>query len=234
MRKKMNKWRMIMSGPSGGPGNMALDEAIFTVQAQKESFIPTIRIYTWESPCVTIGYFQKYADFNNDNQPIIRRLTGGLSVLHGSDISYALITNDQHWQYVYDQEKTYKEIHAFIKEALAGIGIASEFVSQKQETPANSKSNTVCVKTFYEHDLHNAEKKIVGSCQRRRGKNLLVQGSIHLQNKIIFSLFCNCIMTAFKKRKIEIESGLLTFEEANCARIFASEKYSNPSWNEKF
>jgi lipoate-protein ligase A len=230
----MNKWRMIVSGPADGPVNMALDEAIFTVQSQKDNFLPTIRVYTWDKPCVTIGYFQKYSDFCNGGHQVIRRLTGGLSVLHGSDISYSLITNDQNWKYVYDQENTYKEIHAFIKEALAGIGIVSEFVSPEEETPVNLKSNNICVKTFYQHDLHSDMKKVVGSCQRRRGKNLLVQGSIHLQKKIIYSIFCNNIMAAFSKSHVGIEPGILTHEEANCARKYVSDKYSTPAWNEKY
>jgi lipoate-protein ligase A len=230
----MNKWRMIMSGAADGVTNMALDEAIFTVQSQSADFKPTIRVYTWDKPCVTIGYFQKYADFSGKGTPVVRRMTGGLSVQHGSDISYCLITNDQYWKYVYDQENTYREIHAFIKDALAGMRIASEFVSPAEETPVNLKANNVCVKTFYQHDLHNDKRKIVGSCQRRRGKNLLVQGSIHLQNKIIYSILCNNIISAFNKSHAGIEPGLLTNEELKYAKTFACEKYSTPAWNEKY
>ena len=90
--------------------NISLDEMFFV----REQFEPVIRLYTWQYPAWTIGYFQKYSDINENNYPVVRRLTGGLAVLHEKDLSYSVIIDDI-WPYLYNQEKTYEIIHNEIK-----------------------------------------------------------------------------------------------------------------------
>lgn len=72
--------------------NIALDEVFFT----EKEFKPILRFYTWTKPAYTIGYFQKYSELENkNNYDIVRRLTGGLSVLHNTDLSYSFIVSDK-------------------------------------------------------------------------------------------------------------------------------------------
>ncbi len=52
------KWRIITDRPRSGAENMAVDEAILESVVNKSS-APVIRFYSWSSPCVTIGYFQR-------------------------------------------------------------------------------------------------------------------------------------------------------------------------------
>jgi lipoate-protein ligase A len=83
--------------------------------------------------------------------------------------------------------------------------------------------------------LLNEQKKLVGSCQRRRGKSLLVQGSIHVPRKIDFKRFCCDLRAAFQKNiGASIKPGALCEEESYCAKMLSAEKYSHPAWNEKF
>ena len=153
--------------------NIAIDEVFFT----KENFEEVFRFYRWTYPAYTIGYFQKYPTNKTDNYSVVRRLTGGLSVLHNTDLSYSLIVSDKIWPYIYDQERTYKTIHETIRKSLESISIFCD----KTNIENDSFKNYSCIQTLYKDDLLLNAKKIVGSCQRRRGTKLLVEGSIHLK-----------------------------------------------------
>ena len=154
--------------------NIALDEVFF----EKEPFVPIIRFYRWNKPAYTIGYFQHIAEFKNDkNYDLVRRLTGGLAVLHDDDLSYSFIVSSQQWNYIYNQEKTYKIIHSQMGEALKDIGINCDNKAAENISP----NKFSCVNTFYKDDIFFNGKKIIGSCQRRRGKKILVEGSVHLK-----------------------------------------------------
>lgn len=154
--------------------NIALDEVFFT----EENFNPVIRFYTWTKPAYTIGYFQKYSELiNKNNYDTVRRLTGGLAVLHDRDLSYSVIVSDKQWNYIYDQEMTYKIIHEQMKKSLADININCDDKQAINNTP----NKFSCVNTFYKDDIFLEGRKLIGSCQRRRGTKLLVEGSIHLK-----------------------------------------------------
>ena len=86
-------WRFIDSGPCGAAYNMAFDEAI-AVTVRNGRAHPTLRLYGWDLPSVTIGYFQKIGDIDTaycfrNNIPVIRRPTGGRAILHGNEITYS-------------------------------------------------------------------------------------------------------------------------------------------------
>ena len=225
---KSKKIRCIIDIERDSYTNIALDEMFFV----RESFEPVIRCYTWQYPAWTIGYFQKYSDIKNENNyPIIRRLTGGLAVLHKNDLSYSVIIDDT-WPYLYNQEKTYEAIHNEIKKSLFAVNIICD---------GNVKFNTghkdiSCVKTFYKDDLFVNGKKVVGSCQRRRGKKILVEGSIHLklnyeQIKNFANIYFNNI-SKFLNCKFEINS--LTDNELIAAKTLVEQKYNTDKWKGLF
>lgn len=220
--------RCIFDIPRDCSINIALDEVFFT----KEDFEDIFRFYKWTHPAYTIGYFQKFPINKNDNYPVVRRLTGGLSVLHNTDLSYSLIVSDNLWPYIYDQEKTYKIIHDNIRKSLETINIFCDKTSIKND---NFKSYS-CVQTLYKDDLLLNGKKIVGSCQRRRGKKILVEGSIHLnltpeQIKIFINDFFKNLSYTLKCDTINNE---LTEEEINLAIKLCKEKYNTDKWNKLF
>ena len=231
----MNKMRLIISQASDGPGNMAIDEAIFDFKTKNPDTLPTVRIYTWDKPCITIGYFQKYADFATFGLPITRRMTGGLLVAHGADVSFSFILDENSWGYIYDQEKTYEEIHKTIKTALEKCGMDLSFVSAAGKNPPSQSQGNVCVQTLFPYDLVYGNKKIVGSCQRRRGKTLLVQGSIHLPKTIdrqkFYAEWGNSLNSL---PGMSVESGELSDLERDSSEILLKTKYSRPEWNSKF
>ncbi|MDD5020670.1 MAG: hypothetical protein PHR82_00860 [Endomicrobiaceae bacterium] len=221
--------RCITDKPRDCATNIALDEIVFT----NEQFIPTFRFYTWTRPSYTIGYFQKFNDISNcDNYPIIRRLTGGLTVLHSKDLSFSFIVSDEIWPNIYDQGKTYKLIHETIKKTLVFFNIICD------ESPGiyGFGKNISCVDTFYKDDVFLNGKKIVGSCQRRRGKKILIEGSIHLHfDEITVEKFAGMFFSSIGKTlncAVSVEN--LTDYELNQADQLANLKYRTDKWSKLF
>lgn len=230
----MKQCRFILNDREDGFYNIALDEALMLSCKSSEKPFSAFRLYTWKNPCLTIGYFQKYADIEKlkiRGAPIIRRLTGGLAVNHVNDLSYSFITNASQWPYVYDQEKSYKAVHSAIKEALISLGIKAEFI----EAPLRSKNNSVCVKTLFDYDLQLNGEKILGSCQRRSGKILLQQGSIRIPKQIVFKKAVEEIKISLKNAlKMDLIDSKAGLKEEHLSANLIKEKYSNIKWVKKF
>jgi len=56
----MQEWRVIEDGPQDGESNMAIDRAILASCASGKT-LPTLRLYSWEQPTLTVGYAQDFA-----------------------------------------------------------------------------------------------------------------------------------------------------------------------------
>jgi len=213
--------RTIFDSARNAAMNMAIDELLF--DGLKEGAI--LRLYSWDGAYTTIGYFQK----NSSNA--VRRLTGGLLVNHKSDISYGFCADAQSWPYVYSQQDTYKYIHTAVKNALSAVGYDCNFVKAEKKTG----ENVLCVQTLYSDDLIFYDRKVVGSCMRRRGKKILVQGSIHLDldttKKEKFYREFSENMASLMKTTAKEES--LSNAELKKA-LELSFKYSSVQWNNKY
>ena len=91
----INVWRLIDDVPRSGSFNMAADQVLF--DKCKFDSKPIFRVYDWECPTISIGRNEKIdEDFNlevckNLRIPVIRRQTGGQSVLHGFDMTYSFV-----------------------------------------------------------------------------------------------------------------------------------------------
>ena len=57
----MNNWRLLYTPPSSGAWNMAVDESILEHIHRGES-LPTLRLYSWDPPCLSLGHAQSFAD----------------------------------------------------------------------------------------------------------------------------------------------------------------------------
>jgi lipoate-protein ligase A len=216
--------RWIDDIPRNAAMNMALDEMLFNGYKNN----PILRTYYWDNAYTTIGYFQKIKDTNGYG--LVRRFTGGLTVTHHSDISYSIIISSDFFN-VYNQQEIYRNIHLAIQKALQTFGVNSMILDKKI-----GNTSSICIKTFCENDLILNGKKIAGSCLRRRGSKLIVQGSIHTHlkppEKKIFS--GNFAKNTAEFLKIEIKSSSFDNNDIKQAQKIAGEKYSNLQWNNKF
>ena len=87
--------RRLDMGANPAAMNMAIDEAILL--AQKAQPNPTLRFYEWSSPAFSFGYFQDIASEADveacraDGIELVKRITGGGTVVHGWELTYTLI-----------------------------------------------------------------------------------------------------------------------------------------------
>jgi lipoate-protein ligase A len=204
--------------------NMAIDEVLFNHYDDAS----VIRTYYWDKPFTSIGYFQKSKEVAAGS--FVRRFTGGLTVNHHHDTSYCFVTSSKYWN-VYDYNKTYMIIHLALKRALENCGIYTSMLGRKTSTVSN-----ICIDTFCINDLLLNGKKIAGSCLRRRGSKLIVEGSMHilLKNRykdLFTDLFAKNLAAAVGGGLKEIKLDEIVIKKA---LTVASEKYSNPYWNNKY
>ena len=87
--------RLLNMGANSAAMNMAIDEAILL--AQQEQPNPTLRFYRWSSPAFSFGYFQDIASevdvaaCGADGIALVKRMTGGGTVVHGWELTYTLV-----------------------------------------------------------------------------------------------------------------------------------------------
>ena len=91
----MSTWRLIIDGPADGAWNMAVDRAMLEALESGEA-PPTLRLYRWKGPTVSIGRFQDPSDVDlglcaTRGIEVCRRPTGGRGVLHDDELTYAVV-----------------------------------------------------------------------------------------------------------------------------------------------
>jgi lipoate-protein ligase A len=227
-----NRWDLTVSGAHTGAENMALDEAAFQLLIDGKLNAPLLRFYTWSEPCITIGYFQKYNDFATGSVPVFRRLTGGLAVNHSSDISYSLVVSEKHLPCVRDQQRTYMTIHSGLRAGLQKAGIVADHCASD-----GSLKTSLCIASVFAHDLSIDGKKVLGSCQRRRGGVLLQQGSIHvaIPEGTAIDHFAQALAGGVAETlQIFLAGSSISQDQRSLASSLSANKYSSMLWNSKF
>jgi len=71
---------------------MAVDSAILEAVGDEKT-LPTLRLYSWDPPCLSLGYAQPISDVNQAGLharkwDIVRRPTGGRAILHTDELTY--------------------------------------------------------------------------------------------------------------------------------------------------
>jgi lipoate---protein ligase len=160
----MDRWRLIIQGPRRGSWNMAVDYSILRgIAAGGE---PTLRLYRWSPPAVTIGYFQIRDDETDaaacaaDGISVIRRITGGGAVYHEHEITYSLAVPLDDRCIAGTVADSYRMILGPVLRLLEGMGLDASF------RPIN--------------DITVQGRKISGSAQTRREGVLLQHGTLLL------------------------------------------------------
>ena len=149
--------------------NMAFDEVLL-----ERITVPTLRLYYWQNPAVSFGYFIRHATAAAvaDGRELVRRMTGGGIVEHGSDLTYSLVFPPAHPLAASPPRESYRAIHSAIGAWMSRRNI------QTALAPPNAGSADVCFEKAAEYDLLADAKKVAGAAQRRTRSGLLHQGSI--------------------------------------------------------
>ena len=166
-----------------GPANMALDEALLDIVAGGDQ--PAyLRIYGWTVPTLSLGYFQRLADARSDPRwtdvALVRRLTGGGSIWHHHEVTYALVVPGVH-PLAHPNTMLYRAVHRAIADTLASFGVhAGRRGDTGFPTLDKRKRPLLCFTDPNPEDIVTSGIKIVGSAQRRRAGAILQHGSVLL------------------------------------------------------
>ncbi len=200
--------------------NMAVDEALLE---RIES--PLLRIYRWRNPAVSCGYFIRHSVVAAiaQGREIVRRMTGGGIVEHGTDLTYSLILPAAHPLAECPPRESYRAIHAAISTWLEARGIVTRLSPVPAVGPA-----TVCFESAAESDLLAGTQKVAGSAQRRTRHGLLHQGSVQYDGvcEADRDTFFTAFTTVHEEQSLE-PGALLAAQE------LAAHKYALSTWTER-
>ena len=178
--------RVIQDPALAGPVNMARDEALLD-QVGDGASPPTLRLYQWDPPTISLGYFQHYADYESLPPPagelaVVRRQTGGGAILHDLELTYSLTLPLVHPLLAIGPKNLYEVVHDAIIACLAELGIASDRRGVTDDSGA-AKGPFFCFARRHCYDVLIGEDKLSGSAQRRTKTAVLQHGSIILGNR---------------------------------------------------
>ncbi len=177
-------WRLVLSPPATGAWNMAVDEAILENVVRKGSR-PTLRLYAWNPPCLSLGRTQAFADVNipalkENGWDIVRRATGGRAILHTDELTYAIILPKDNAHVKGSVLESYQYLAQALLSALEDLGANVEMNPAGRLRKSSSQSNPVCFETPSAYEITVNGKKLIGSAQARQKDGVLQHGSLPL------------------------------------------------------
>ena len=214
-------WRLLVHGTASPARNMAIDEALL-----REVRNPVLRIYEWNVPAVSLGYFQPAA-LAPRNRPFVRRYTGGGLVDHAHDVTYTIVLPRAHPWMKLSMPESYRHIHSGVQSALAACGIESELTPAAH--PIESEASFAKPVKF---DIVANDRKLSGAAQRRTREGLLHQGSILLHAPARNRDLRRAFTVAFSTRlELAMAPADLTPAEAARAADLERDRYATDAWN---
>lgn len=149
---------------------------------------PTLRLYAWDPPCLSIGYAQPVADvdqkmLHNFGWDLIRRPTGGRAILHTDELTYAVVASKTDAHVSGGVLESYHRISRGLVAALTLLGLSVE-VQPDVPVPEGQRSNPVCFQVPSAYEITVGGRKLIGSAQVRRRGGVLQHGSLPLRGDI--------------------------------------------------
>lgn len=160
---------------------MALDEAI-AMAVRQEGMPPTLRLYSWEGPAVSIGCFQRFCEVDSgrcetEGISVVRRPTGGRGVLHGEELTYSLSVGAEEGAFSGSGLlESYRMLASVFSGAFAALGLPTE--TRLAGKPAPASKSPLCFASTSYGEITVAGLKVVGSAQKRWRDGFLQQGSM--------------------------------------------------------
>lgn len=155
---------------------MAIDRAIQFAHAAGEA-PPTVRLYGWNPPTVTLGRFQDASSVDLDacarsGVSVVRRFTGGRGVLHDDEVTYSVVagTRDGVPRGV---AASYRHLCTGLAGAYSALGVDAELTSR----PRGCGSSAACYLHATHADLSVGTSKLAGSAQVWHADTVLQHGS---------------------------------------------------------
>jgi lipoate-protein ligase A len=162
-------WHFEFSGNRTGSFNMQHDEELARRLLRAEGG-PTLRLYGWSPPSISIGWNQSPDSINVDAAyragiDVVRRPTGGRAILHSDELTYCVVMPAE--------GKSISEVYRSISQALvaglAELGVEAVVERSQPHFPSlyKSSSGVACFSSSARHEITVNGRKLVGSAQRR-------------------------------------------------------------------
>lgn len=226
-------WRLIQSGSCSPARNMALDEAMYLLM-KKRANAPTLRLFRWEPAAVSIGHFQdidtqEIRGYLGQGYPLVRRPTGGLTVLHDGDLSYSIVGIPGEAGLSRSPRGLYRQAHEALQEALSPQGLRPDLYAGGEQRTLSGLCNAVPMRSDL---IVNGDTKIAGSAQVRSDGAVLQHGCIHLPVGIDPDLFEREVPGAFERTMdLALVETTPSREERELATHLEEHKYTTSEWN---
>lgn len=179
-----DEWRWIPDGRHTAEENMAIDGALLA-DCEQGQIPPTVRLYGWSEPAVTIGYSQnaeQELDIERCRElgiSIVRRPTGGRALLHHRELTYAVVAPVSLAPFDRGLKATFGAVSEALLTGLQGLGIQGDINPSKQRSgPVRSPA---CFASLNHCEITVDGKKLVGSAQKRTSKAFLQHGSLIIE-----------------------------------------------------
>lgn len=181
-----NSWRLIVSQPDTGAWNMALDEAILTFAASKR-IPPTLRLYAWDPPCISLGYAQTSKDVDLhaleiEKWDIVRRPTGGRAILHKNEVTYSICTATDEPFMKGNILESYRRVSTALLAALELLNVHADANKVYPDMPTTAQAACFEVPSNYEITVQGM--KLIGSAQSRKMGGILQHGALPLSGDL--------------------------------------------------
>ncbi len=215
--------------------NMAVDELLMRNQCLEDAS-PVLRIYSWDQPSVSIGYFQNVKktaalrDCHESGFPLVRRITGGGLVFHGKDLTFSLAMKNPNPFLPKETKASYLKINEAVLAGLRNQHPTIDFADCKTIPSGRGSGERVCFKSPSCYDLMLGGEKVVGSSQRRADGVLLHQSSIFIAG--LNGSIARLIADGFREKwGVSFTEEPLTISEYEEARVIEEERYALADWS---
>jgi lipoate-protein ligase A len=181
--ERVDTWRLLTTPPARGPWNMAVDEAILEAVGSGAAR-PTLRLYAWDPPCLSLGYAQPLSDVDlpwvrERGWDLVRRPTGGRAILHTDELTYSVAAPPDDPRVAGTLLESYNRLAQVLLAALRRLGLPAE-MQAVAPVPAAQNTNPVCFEVPSTYEITVGGKKLVGSAQARRKEGVLQHGTLPL------------------------------------------------------
>lgn len=162
---------------------MAIDRAI--LDAHEAGLVPpTLRLYGWGRPTVSLGRFQSADDVDMavcaaGGVDVCRRPTGGRGVLHDDEITYSIVAGIRDGV-PRGVSASYRMLCSALVEAYRGLGVAADLTGR----PRGERGAGACYLHATNADLSFGAAKLSGSAQVWSGSSCLQHGSFVISRDV--------------------------------------------------
>lgn len=169
-------WRLVVDGRVDGATNMATDRAVLVAHAAGEA-PPTLRLYRWRVPTVTLGRFQPLDQVDlhaceRRGFDVVRRPTGGRGVLHDDELTYSVVAGVSQGV-PRGTAASYRHLSAALAEAYRLLGVPAALTARSRGRAGAG----ACYLHATPADLSLGAAKLSGSAQVWKGDSVLQHGS---------------------------------------------------------